>query len=139
MATEFDAKKHGAIVAIPFSKANITTGASNEDLGLGGAGTLVTAPAAGSIIGISASCAAVTAGTITIKAHKAGTEVTVSGAPVPVLSSANDTNGTYVTSPVGAVSFAAGDTLGLSVTSTTTLDPTNTLDVDAVLWIQLNP
>lgn len=48
MATEFDAKKHGAIVAIPFSKANITTGASNEDLGLGGAGTLVTAPAAGS-------------------------------------------------------------------------------------------
>ncbi len=139
MATEFDGKKHGAIVAIPFSKTNITTGAANEDLGLAGAGTTFVAPAAGSIIGISASCAAITAGTMTLKAHKASTEVTVSGAPAPVLSSANDTNGTYATAPVGAVSFAAGDTLGISVVSTTTLDPTNTLDIDAVLFVQLNP
>ena len=68
-----------------------------------------------------------------------GTDIATTGVPQPVLSSTADTNGTYVTVRPGAISFAAGATLGISVTSTTTLDPTNTLDVDAVLWIQLNP
>lgn len=139
MATEFDSKKWGATLAIPFSKSNVTTGASNEDLALGGAGTLFVAPAAGSIIGISAYCAAITAGTITLTPHKASTEVATTGVPQPVLSSTQDTNGTYATVRPGAITFVAGDTLGISATTTTTLDPTNTLDVDAVLFIQLNP
>lgn len=139
MATEFDGQKWGAYLAIPFAKSNITTGASNEDLGLAGAGTTFVAPAAGSIVGISASCAAVTAGTMTLTPHSASTEIATTGVPQPVLSSANDTNGTYATVRPGAITFAAGATLGISVTSTTTLDPTNTLDVDAVLFIQLNP
>lgn len=139
MSDTFDVKKHGAIIAIPFSKANITTGAANEDLALGGAGTLFVAPRSGSIVAISASCAAITAGTITLTPHSAGTELAVTGMPQPVLSSAADTNGTYATARPGAVTFAAGATLGISVTSTTTLDPTNTLDVDAVLFVQLNP
>lgn len=139
MSDKWDGKKFGSVLAIPFSKSNITTGASNEDLGLLGAGTMFVAPAAGSIIGISAMCAAITAGTITLTPHKASTEVATTGVPQPVLSSTQDTNGTYATVRPGAITFAAGDTLGISVVSTTTLDPTNTLDVDAFLFIQLNP
>lgn len=139
MSDNFDSKKFGATLAIPFSKANLTTGESNADLTLGGAGTTYVAPAAGSIVSISAACAAITAGTITLKPHKAGTEYTEAGTPSPVLSSDNDTNGTYANVRPGALTFAAGDTLGISATTTTTLDPTNTLDVDAVLHIQLDP
>lgn len=139
MSDRFDTKKWGAIVAVPFFKANITTGAANEDLALGGAGTLFVAPVAGSIVGISASCAAITAGTITLTPHSNSVEIATVGVPQPVLSSTQDTNGTYATVRPGAITFAAGATLGISVSSTTTLDPTNTLDVDAVLFVQLNP
>ncbi len=139
MATEFDPKKFGSMIAIPFSKSNITTQASNEDLALAGGVTTFIAPAAGSIIGISAACAAITAGTMTLTPHKASTEYANVGTPIPALTSDNDTNGTYATVRPGAVTFAAGDALGISVTSTTTLNPTNTLDIDAVLFIQLNP
>lgn len=139
MSDKWDGKKFGSIIAIPFSKSNITTGASNEDLGLAGAGTTFIAPAAGSVVGISASCAAITAGTATLTPHNASTEIATVGVPQPVLSSDNDTNGTYATVRPGAITFAAGAALGISVTTTTTLNPTNTLDVDAVLFIQLNP
>lgn len=140
MTDYFDAGKFGAVVAVPFTLTNATTGNSNSDLTLGGGAlTYVTVPAAGSIVGITANCAAITAGTITLKAHEAGTEFTDGSAPAPVLSSTADTNGTYASVRPGAVTFDAGSTLGLSATSTTTLDPTNTLDVDATLWIALNP
>jgi len=132
--------KFGSHVAIPFTFTNATTQMTNSDLTFaGGALTYYVAPAAGSIVGISANCAAVTAGTITLKSHAAGTEHTDTGAPAPALSSTADTNGTYATVRPGAVVFSAGDTLGLSLTTTTTLDPTNTLDVDAVLHVVLNP
>lgn len=140
MATEFDPGKFGAILAIPFTKTNVTTGAANEDLTFaGGALPYFVAPGAGSVIGISANCAAVTGGTITLKPHIASTEFTDTGIPTTVLSSTADTNGAYATVRPGALTFAAGNTLGISATTTTTLDPTNTLDVDAVLFIQLNP
>lgn len=140
MATEFDSAKHGTILAIPFKLTNATTGESNTDLTFaGGATTLFVAPGAGSVIGISANCAAITAGTITLKPHNAGTEFTDTGVPTAVLSSDNDTNGTYATVRPQALTFSAGATLGISATTTTTLDPTNTLDVDAVLFVQLNP
>ena len=140
MADFFDAGKFGACVAIPFTLTNATTGNSNTDLTLGGGAlTYYVAPASGSIVGITATCAAVTAGTITLSAHNAGTEVTDSGAPTAVLSSTADTNGTYGTARPGAVTFSAGATLGLSAVSTTTLDPTNTLDVDAFLHVVLDP
>lgn len=139
MSDKWDGKKFGSIIAIPFAKSNITTQASNEDLGLAGAGTTFIAPAAGSIVGISASCAAITAGTMTLTPHNASTEIATIGVPQPVLTSDNDTNGTYATVRPGAITFAAGAALGISVTSTTTLNPTNTLDIDAVLFIQLNP
>lgn len=140
MPTEFDAGKWGTILAIPFTKTNMTTGAANEDLTFaGGALPYFVAPAAGSVLGISANCAAITAGTITLKPHVASTEFPDTGTPTPALSSAFDTNGTYGTVRPNVLTFAAGATLGISATTTTTLDPTNTLDVDAVLFIQLNP
>ena len=139
MATEFDSKKWGAFMAIPFGHADATTGEADTDMTAGGGqSTLFVAPGPGSVVGISANCAAITAGTITLEAHKAGTEFTEAGAPVATLSSTADTNGTYATVEPGALRFDAGDTLGLSITTTTTLDPTNTLDVEAVLFIQLD-
>lgn len=137
MADYFDAGKFGAVVAIPFSKANLTTGESNSDL-TAGQDTLQVMPVSGSVVGISIrSNASLTAGTITAKAHKAGTEFVDAGAPAPACSSAAQVS--YATVRPGAVTFAAGDTLGVSVTTTTTLDPTNSLDVDAVLFVQLDP
>ena len=62
--------KHGAAIAIPFSKSNLTTGESNTDLVLAGATTLYVAPVAGSVVAISArASAALTAGTITLSGH----------------------------------------------------------------------
>lgn len=129
--------KHGNAIAIPFSKSNLTTGESNTDLVLAGATTLYVAPVAGSVVAISArASAALTAGTITLKGHAASTEFTASGAPAPVLTSAAQAS--YSTVRPRAVRFAAGDTLGVSATTTTTLDPTNTLDVEAFLHIVLD-
>lgn len=137
---DFNSGKHGSFMAIPFTLTNATTGLSNSDLVFaGGAGTLVCMPNAGSVIGVTAVTAAITAGTITLKPHKNGTEYTDVGTPAPALSSTQDTNGTYATVRPNALTFAAGETLGISATTTTTLDPTNTLDVDAVLWVQLDP
>lgn len=137
MADYFDAGKHGAILAIPFSAANVTTGESNLDLTLGQS-TLAVMPVAGSVLGVTIRTeAAITAGTITGKAHKASTEFADVGAPAPACSSAAQAS--YATVRPMAVRFAAGDTLGISVTTTTTLDPTNTLDVDAMLFVQLDP
>ncbi|MBK8434125.1 MAG: hypothetical protein IPL28_23815 [Chloroflexi bacterium] len=138
MADTFNADKFGSFLTIPFSKTNLTTGASNEDLLLGSGSTLFVAPAAGSVVALSSrSAAAITAGTITIKTHAAGTEHTQAAAPTNALSSAAQVH--YDTAAPGLVSFAAGDTLGISVTTTTTLDPTNTLDVDGFLFVQFNP
>ena len=138
MSDEFDAGKHGAIVALPFSLADCTTGMSAEDLLFFGAtGDYAVAPKGGSVVGISANCEAITAGTITLRAHKAGTEFADVGYPAPVSNSTNEE--TYATVRPGALVFDAGDKLGLSLTTTTTLDPTNTIDIEAVLFIQLAP
>jgi len=137
MADTFDAGKFGAILAIPFSKADLTTGEANSDL-TAGQGTLHVMPVGGSVIGIGIrSNAALTAGTITAKAHKASTEFADVGAPAPACGSAAQAS--YASVRPGALTFDAGDTLGVSVTTTTTLDPTNTLDVDALLYVQFNP
>lgn len=138
MADTFNAEKFGAYLNIPFSKTNLTTGESNSDLVLAGGGTLWVAPAGGSVVSVTSRVnAALTAGTITVKTHAAGTEHTQADAPTNALSSA--AQATYDTAAPGLVTFAAGDTLGISVTTTTTLDPTNTVDIDASLVVQLNP
>jgi hypothetical protein len=131
--------KHGAHLAIPFSKADLTTGESNTDLlAQDGVGTVYVAPKAGSVVGISINASgAITAGTITARAHKDSTEFAQTGYPAPVSNATNEK--TYANVRPGALRFAAGDGLGISVTTTTTLDPTNTEDVSAYLHIVLDP
>lgn len=138
MADNFNAQKFGMGFAIPFSTANATTGLSNADLSRAGGGTGWVAPKAGSVIAIGArSAAAITAGTMTVQAHSASTELTDAGAPSAALTSGAQAS--YAVVRPGAVRFAAGDVLGLSVTTTTTLDPTNTLDIDGELYVALDP
>lgn len=142
MSDSYDGKKYGAPLAIPFAKANVTTGAANEDMVLNSAlaTSVYIPPRSGSIVGISAATAAITAGGIQIKAHRASVELTENGAPAPTLNATNDTNGTFANIRPGAIRFAAGDPIGLSLSATTTaLDPTNTLDVDAFLHVVLDP
>lgn len=140
MSDSFDGKKFGATIAIPFQATNVTTGAADQDMLLDSGLTSYIPPRPGSIVGITAATAAITAGGISVEAHRAGVQITEASAPVPVLNATNDTNGTFVTVRPGAIRFAAGDPIGLSVSATTTaLDPTNTLDVDAFLHIQLDP
>jgi hypothetical protein len=127
-------------LALPFQKADATTQLTNSDLLYGGGAlTYFTAPGPGSVLGVSGNCQAITAGTLTLTPHKGGTEYAETGVPQPVLNATNDVAGSYATVRPGALTFVAGDQLGISVTTTTTLDPTNTLDVDATLFIQLNP
>lgn len=139
MSDNFDSGKFGGVVAIPFAKTNVTTGASNEDMILGSGLTSYIPPRSGSIIGISAATAAITAGGISVEVHRASTELTESAAPTVTLNATNDTNGTYASVRPGAIRFDAGAPIGLSLSATTTaLDPTNTLDVDAFLHIVLD-
>lgn len=137
MADTFDAGKFGSIVAIPFQTSNATTGESDTDMTLL-QGTLAVMPQGGSVVGIGIRAnASLTAGTVTARAHKAGTEFAQSGYPAPQLSSSAQSS--YATVRPGVLTFDAGDTLGVSITTTTTLDPTNSLDLDAVLYVQLDP
>jgi hypothetical protein len=142
MADYFDAGKYGAVVPLHYQVANAATNAADVDLTVpGGANTLQTMPAAGSVVGISIKASAnVTAGTVTFRAHKAGTEWADVGYPAPQLSSAaTNSNATYVAVRPGFMTFAAGNTVGVSYSSSTDAAPTNTNDYEAILFVQLNP
>ncbi len=133
MANEFN-PKHGAMVVFPFKVADATTGESATDLTNDGGASLVVMPKAGSIVGIAgAASAAITAGTMTLTPHKDSVEFTDVSLPTAVLSSAAQES--YAAVRPRALTFDAGDVVGISVTTTTTLDPTNTLDVDAQLYV----
>lgn len=128
---------NGRVVAISFKIANATTGESNTDLTRDSGASLWVAPQAGSIVGIGAACsAAITAGSATFRAHSASTEIADASYPAPVCSSA--ARHTYAVIRERALTFAAGDALGISVTTTTTLDATNTLDFDADLYVKFD-
>jgi hypothetical protein len=137
MGDTFDPKFGNAVALGPFTAANVTTGAADQDLALATVGTTITMIGAGSVIGLSLEpYGTVTGGSITAKVHKASTELANTPAPV-----SNETNtvGTYATVRPGAVRFAAGDKLGVSVSATTTLAPTNTVEVAAVLYVVYDP
>lgn len=140
MADYFDPAKFGAIIPLHYQVANAVTNQTNTDLTVpGGANTLHTMPAAGSVVGISIKASAnVTAGTVTFRAHAAGTEFADTGYPAPVLDATNS-NATYVAVRPGAIKFSAGGTVGVSYTSSTDAAPTNTNDYEAILFVQLNP
>lgn len=137
----YDGKKFGAYFNGQFGVANAVTNKTAEDLLLGdlGGNSLIVAPQKGSVVGISVrSTAAVSAGSVIFKAHKDGTEFAQSGAPAPVLNTTN-TNETYVSIRPGVLTFAAGEGLGVSYTSSTDAAPTNTNDYSVTLFYVLDP
>ena len=144
MGDEFNAGKYGAIVALPFGVANAVTNKTNEDLTFSDAtyvNTLAVMPKAGSVVGVSIhASAAVTAGTVTFRAHKDGTEFAQSGYPAPALNSTSGTSQeSYASIRPGVLTFSADEAVGISYTSTTDAAPTNTNDYAAILWVQLDP
>jgi hypothetical protein len=136
---EFDPKA-GQLMAYQFTVANAVTAQTNVDLVNGQAGiTLVTMPKAGSVVGLcAAASAAVTTDKCTFRAHKAGTEFAQSGYPAPILSSTTYDLKTWVTCNRGNLTFVAGDTLGVSYTSTTDMAPTSTNDYNVTLYVMFD-
>lgn len=141
MGDEFNAGKYGAIVALPFFAANITASQTNTDIALSGGNTLVVMPKAGSVVGLSVRMtAAVTAGTVSFRAHKDGTEFAQTGYINPALAStAGISQESYASIRPGVLTFSADEGVGVSYTSDATMAPTNTNDVDAMLFVQLDP
>lgn len=142
MADTYDAGKHGGILAIPFGVANAATNQTATDLTVSDAtynNTLYVPPVGGSVIGISVhASAAVTVANAVFSAHKDGTEFTQTGFPTCTLDTTNASE-SYASVRPGVLTFAAGEGLGISYTSTTNMAPTNTNDVAAFLHIQLDP
>jgi hypothetical protein len=144
MADYFDGGKFGAVVAIPFSRTNISrTNSTNAYLDLyapGGTVTMQTMPHSGSVVGISIrATAGLSAGWMKCYAHKSGTEFADAGRPIPQLNTtAATTQASYATVHPGCMQFAAGDPLGLSVMSATDMEESSNNDVDALLWVQFD-
>ena len=142
MADTYDAGKYGAVIALPFGVANAVTAQTNTDLTFSDAtynNTLYVPPVGGSVVGISVrASAAVTVASAIFRAHKDGTEFAQTGYPAPTLDTTNASE-SYVSIRPGVLTFAAGEGLGVSYTSTTNMAPTNTNDFAAVLHVQLDP
>lgn len=132
MTSEFTPEHFG--FALQFSVANAITNQSNVDLTVPGGNTIAVMPKAGSIVGLSVNASAdLTAGSVTVKAHKDGTEYAVASAPTLTLS--DTVQESYASVRRGAITFAAGEGIGVSYSSTTDAAPTNTNDYDAVVYV----
>lgn len=132
--------KHGNAVNYQFKIADAVTAQTNVDLTLPGGNSLIVAPMAGSVTGIGVKDTAnITGGSIAFSPHKASTEFAQSGFPNPTLSSAAGVSAaSYATVRPGVCTFAAGDTLGVSYTSSTDLAPSSTNDFDVVLYVKFD-
>lgn len=133
--------KAGQLMGYTFFVANAVTAQTNVDLTHAGqAGiTLVTMPKAGSVVGLTCTAsAAVTTDKVTFRAQKAGTEFAQSGYPAPILSSTTYDLKSWVTCDRGNLTFAAGDALGVSYTSTTDMAPTSTNDYNVTLYVMFD-
>jgi len=132
MAGEFTTEHFG--FALPYAVANAVTNAADVDLTLTGGNTLMVMPKAGSVIGIAVRATAdLTAGSATFEVHKDGTEYADKSAPVLTLS--DTVQESYASVRRGALTFAAGEAVGVSYSSSTDAAPTNTNDYDAVLFV----
>jgi len=122
------------IVAIPFAVANAVTNAADVDLTRAGGNTIQVMPKAGSVVGITVNASAdLTAGSATFEVHKDSTEYADAAAPVLTLS--DTVQESYASVRRGALTFAAGDGIGVSYSSSTDAAPTNTNDYDATLFV----
>lgn len=139
MADYFDAGKFGAIVPFTFTIQNAVTNASNTDLSASADNTQIVMPYSGSVVGITVKASAnVTVGSATLRAHKASTEYADLGYPTAVLDATNS-NASYGSVRPGVLKFVAGNSIGVSVSTTTDMAPTNTNDFLATLWVQIDP
>lgn len=137
--------KFGQVVALPFAVANATAGAAAVDLVLaGGTGTLAVMPFAGSVVGIGVRAStAINTGDVSFQAHKDGTEWPDQSALAVKIAATTDTTSeadleTQGSVRPGVMRFEAGDGIGVSYSSSTTLDPTNTNDFDVILYVLLD-
>lgn len=141
MTDQYDAGKFGAVVALQFGVANLVTSKTNEDLVAAdvSGNTVLVAPKSGSVVGISIQgSAAVTTDSVIVKAHKDSTEFPQTGAPAPTLDTTN-TLQSFANIRPGVLTFAAGDGLGVSYTTTSNVAPTNTNDISVTLFVQFDP
>lgn len=144
MGSDFVNPKFGSVVAIPFSVANAVTNKTNEDMALAGGNKLAVMPFAGSVVGLGVRASAeVTAGNASFKAHKDGTEFPDAGALALTIAANTDTTvvsdlETQGSIRPGVMKFSAGDGIGVSYSSATDMDPTNSNDFDAVLYVMLD-
>ena len=121
-------------VAIGFAVANAVTNQADTDLARPGGNTIAVMQKPGSIVGVSVNATAdLTAGSVTFEVHKDGTEYAVASAPVLTLS--DTVQESYASVRRGALTFAAGEGIGVSYSSTTDAAPTNTNDYDALLFV----
>jgi len=125
------------IVTIPLAVANAVTNAANVDLTRTGGNTITVMPKAGSVVGIVVNASAdLTAGSATFQAHKDGTEFAENAAPTLTLS--DTVQESYASIRRGALTFAAGEGVGISYSSSTDMAPTNTNDYDALLFVEFD-
>jgi hypothetical protein len=144
MGSDFVNSKHGNVVAIPFTIENATVSTTAVDLALaGGNVTLVPMPFDGSIVGISARAStAIDTGSATFQVHKEGTEYSDQSALSVKIEATTDTTSdvdleTQGSVRPGVMRFSAGDAIGVSYTSSTDMDPTNSNDFDVILFAVL--
>lgn len=141
MADTFN-PKFGNLATLQFTISNVDTAATNTDLALAGTpgNTLMVMPYAGSIVALTVKGNAnVTAGTIAFNVHKSSTEYAQESSLLTTLTTASgSSNIGYSSVRAGVLTFAAGEQIGVSVSSATNLAAT-TIDFDAVLWYTLNP
>ena len=138
--TDQFAGRHGNLAMYHFHWLNLAASATNTDGLLENvtAITLAVMPASGSIVGMSVvGTAAVTAGTGIFTPHLASTEFTDQSIPQVTLSTTTPNNG-YDTARPGAVTFVAGATLGISVTTDAAFLPDGSAEFIATLFVKFD-
>lgn len=138
---DFFNPKHGSLVALAFRAENVDTGQTNVDMEpVAQVTTLYTMPYAGSIVGLSVKASGnVTAGTVAFQPHNGSTEYAQNSSLLTTLTTAaGSSNKGYSTVRPGVLTFAAGDGIGVSLSSATNLAAT-TVDYNVELYVMLDP
>jgi hypothetical protein len=135
------AARHGGLAQYHFHWTNLAASATNTDglldniTGI----SLAVMLKAGSVVGLSATGSAVVTGDDAVfSVHSNGTELTDPQSPQVTLDTTT-TNYGYDTARPQAVRFAAGDKLGVSVTTAAGFLPDGTAEFIAVLFVQFDP
>ena len=138
---DFFNPKFGNVVALAFRAENVNTGQTNVDLDpVSQVGKEHTMPYSGSIVALAVKASAnVTAGTVAFQAHNGSTEYAQNSSLLTTLTTAaGSSNKGYSTVRPGVLTFAAGDGIGVSLSSATNLAAT-TVDYNVELYVVFDP